>query len=127
MFSVDLPNDDERKRILDIHLRKRKKWNKDINLNDIVQKTEKFSGADLEAAIKVAIETAFINDKEAITTEDLLKSVEDIEPVSKTLGDEIEKMQECIEKMRVRKASKPKSTTTSSVEDEMKLERTTHL
>ena len=127
VFSVDLPNDDERKRILDIHLRKRKKWNKDINLNDIVQKTEKFSGADLEAAIKVAIETAFINDKEAITTEDLLKSVEDIEPVSKTLGDEIEKMQECIEKMRVRKASKPKSTTTSSVEDEMKLERTTHL
>ncbi len=90
LFFVDLPNEDERKKIIEIHIKKRNKWNQGINIDTLVKETKGFNGADLESAIKDSIEFAFVNDKKEITTEDLLNSIKDTKSISSTLKDKID-------------------------------------
>lgn len=106
LFFVDLPNGEERRKILDIHLKKRKKWNKKIDSIALIKETNGFNGADLEAVVKDTIESAFIDGKESITTEDLLKSVKDTKSISKTLSSKIEEIKTTIEKIDIKPASK---------------------
>ena len=106
LFFVDLPNGEERRKILDIHLKKRKKWNKGIDSIALIKETEGFNGADLEAVVKDTIEMAFIDGKESITTEDLLKSVKDTKSISSTLKDKIKEIKSTIDKIDIKPASK---------------------
>ena len=107
LFFVDLPNEDERKKIIEIHIKKRNKWNQEINIDTLVKQTKGFNGADLESAIKDSIEFAFVNDKNEITTEDLLNSIKDTKSISSTLKDKIDHIRKTIEKIDIKSASKP--------------------
>ncbi len=106
LFFVDLPNGEERRKILDIHLKKRKKWNKDIDSIALIKESDGFNGADLEAVVKDTIEMAFIDGKEMITTEDLLKSVKDTKSISSTLKEKIKEIKSTIDKIDIKPASK---------------------
>ncbi|WP_312046472.1 AAA family ATPase [Anaerotignum sp.] len=106
LFFVDLPNGEERRKILDIHLKKRKKWNKEIDSIALIKETDGFNGADLEAVVKDTIEMAFIDGKESISTEDLLKSVKDTKSISSTLKDKIKEIKSTIDKIDIKPASK---------------------
>jgi len=106
LFFVDLPNGEERRKILDIHLKKRKKWNKEIDSIALIKETEGFNGADLEAVVKDTIEMAFIDGKDNITTDDLLKTVKDTKSISSTLKDKIKEIKQTIEKIDIKPASK---------------------
>ena len=106
LFFVDLPNGEERRKILDIHLKKRKKWNKEIDSIALIKETKGFNGADLEAVVKDTIELAFIDGKEKITTEDLIKSVKDTKSISKTLKEKIAEIKSTIEKIDIKPASR---------------------
>lgn len=106
LFFVDLPNGEERKKILDIHLKKRKKWNKNIDSIALIKETEGFNGADLESVVKDTIEMAFIDGKEIITTKDLIKTVRDTKSISSTLKDKISEIKATIEKIDIKPASK---------------------
>lgn len=106
LFFVDLPNGEERRKILDIHLKKRKKWNKAIDSIALIKETEGFNGADLEAVVKDTIEMAFIDGKDTITTDDLLKSVKDTKSISSTLKEKIKEIKTTIEKIDIKPASK---------------------
>ena len=106
LFFVDLPNGEERRKILDIHLKKRKKWKRGIDSIALIKETEGFNGADLEAVVKDTIEMAFIDGKESITTEDLLKSVKDTKSISSTLKDKIKEIKSTIDKIDIKPASK---------------------
>lgn len=106
LFFVDLPNGEERRKILDIHLKKRKKWNKNIDSIALIKETEGFNGADLEAVVKDTIEVAFIDGKDIISTEDLIKCVKDTKSISNTLKDKIAKIKETITKIDIKPASK---------------------
>ena len=106
LFFVDLPNGEERRRILDIHLKKRKKWNNEINSIALIKETDGFNGADLEAVVKDTIEMAFIDEREVITTEDLLEVIKDTKSISKTLGDKITEIRDVIKKIDIMPASK---------------------
>lgn len=105
LFFVDLPNGEERRKILDIHLKKRKKWNKGIDSIALIKETAGFNGADLEAVVKDTIEAAFIDGKTAITTEDLIKSVKDTKSISCTLKDKIEQIKATVSKIDIKPAS----------------------
>lgn len=87
LFSVDLPNAEERKKILQIHLEKRrpcKKFPTDrIDVNKLVSMTEGYSGADLEGIVKDALENAFVNGKTSITTDDVVNVIQTAKPISK--------------------------------------------
>lgn len=52
LFFVDLPNGEERRKILEIHLKKRKKWNKDIDYITLIKETDGFNGADIGGRYK---------------------------------------------------------------------------
>ena len=106
MFFVDLPNGEERKKIFDIHLKKRKKWNKFIDSIALIKETKGFNGADIEAVVKDTIELAFIEGREIISTEDLIKSVKDTKSISDTLKDKIKNIKEIIEHIDIKCASK---------------------
>lgn len=110
LFFVDLPNGEERKKILEIHLKKRGKWNKDIDSIALIKETEGFNGADLEAVVKDTIEGAFINEKNVITTEDLTQSIKDTKSISSTLKDKIKQIKDTVSKIDIKPASVPDKT-----------------
>lgn len=107
LFFVDLPNGEERRKILDIHLKKRGKWNRDIDSIKLIKETVGFNGADLEAVVKDSIEKAFIEGKDCITTEELLQSVKDTKSISSTLKDKISQIKDTVNKIDIKLASTP--------------------
>ncbi len=109
LFFVDLPNGEERRKILDIHLKKRKKWNKGIDSIALIKETDGFNGADLESVVKDTIEMAFIEGRTTIQTEDLLNSVKDTKSISSTLKDKITEIKLTIDKIDIKPASKKES------------------
>lgn len=106
LFFVDLPNGEERRKILDIHLKKRNKWNKGIDSIALIKETDGFNGADLEAVVKDTIEMAFIDGRDSITTEDLIMSVKDTKSISSTLKEKITEIKTTISKIDIKPASK---------------------
>lgn len=105
LFFVDLPSSEERRKIFDIHLKKRNKWNQSIDSCVLSKETEGYNGADLEAVVRDTIEMAFIEGKDIITTEDLRKSVKNIKSISDTLKDQIKQIKETISKVDIKPAS----------------------
>lgn len=111
LFFVDLPNGEERRKILEIHLNKRGKWHKDIDSIALIKETVGFNGADLEAVVKDTIELAYIEDRKQITTEDLLRAVKDTKSISSTLKDKITQIKDTVNKIDIKPASVPDETT----------------
>ena len=115
IFFVDLPNTDEREKIFEIHLKKRDKMNSSINLSELSEKTKGFNGADIEAVVKETIENIFVKNidtaKPSITTEDLIKVINNTKPITSVLGDKIEKIREKTKKCDIRKASRSEKST----------------
>jgi AAA+ superfamily predicted ATPase len=106
LFFVDLPNDEERRKIIEIHIKKRNKWNKDIDTIKLIEETDGFNGADLEAVVKDSIEDAFINGRSTINTDDLLDVIDETKSISSTLKDKIEQIRETINKIDIKPASR---------------------
>lgn len=107
LFLVDLPNGEERRKILDIHLKKRRKWNKNIDSIALIKKTDGFNGADLEAVVKDTIERAFIDGNSMITTENLIATVKDTKSISSTLKEKIDTIKQTVQKIDIKPASRP--------------------
>ena len=106
LFFVDLPNDEERRKIIEIHIKKRKKWNRDIDLIALIKETDGFSGADLESVVKESIESLFISGRDKIETRDLIEAIRDTKSISTTLKDKIDEIKRTINKIDVKPASK---------------------
>lgn len=105
LFYVDFPNIDERRKILEIHLRKRKKWNKDLDISSIAKATEGYNGADLEAIVKDSVERCFIEGEKDLTTEDLKRSQENINGISDMLKERIDRIRRSVQNMDLKPAS----------------------
>lgn len=105
LFSVDLPNKEERRKIIEIHLKKRGKYHLNIDTIQLVKATEGFSGADLESVVKDTIENLFIEDKHLVATEDLLTVIRKTKSISASLKDKIEQIRKSMEKVDIKPAS----------------------
>lgn len=106
LFFVDLPNGEERRKIIEIHLKKRKKWNKEIDSISLIKETNGFNGADLEAVVKDSIELAFIENRKMLATEDLIKAIKETKSISTTLKEKITQIKDTISKIDIKPASK---------------------
>ena len=106
LFKVELPNGEERRKILEIHLKNRKKWHNELDIIKLIDETKGCSGADLEAIVKDAIEEAFINNEAIITTEALIESKKKITPIEIALKDKIKSMRDKLKQLDVQDASK---------------------
>ena len=106
LFYVDFPNNEERKKIIEIHLKKRGKWNRDLDIISVVKDTNGYSGADLEAIVKDAVESCFVEGRKQITTDDLKKAQKSIKSISSTLSTRIKQIKEAVKDMDLKPASK---------------------
>ena len=107
LFYVDFPSVEERKQIIEIHLKRRNKWNKSLDVISLAKKTEGYNGADLEAIVKDAVENCFIEGKEQVSTDDLIEAQKNIKSISVTLDRRIKEIKESIKDIDLKPASNP--------------------
>ena len=106
IFYVGLPNFEERKKILEVHINKRRAQDLHrINLEEIAKKTEGYCGADLEGIIKDAIESAFVSKKNFLSTEDILASAAETHSLSEVIKDSIEELQKKYSELKLKSAT----------------------
>lgn len=106
IFYVGLPNPEERKKIFEVHIAKRRKSDlAGINIQQLVSKTNGFSGADIEGVVRDGIENAFCNGSNALTTEDIMKAINGTTSLSEIMKDDLNNMAEEYKKRRLKNAS----------------------
>jgi SpoVK/Ycf46/Vps4 family AAA+-type ATPase len=93
IFFCDLPDREDRRQILDIHLRKKNRDPGQFDMDKLIDATVDYSGAELEQAVIAALYDAFDTGND-LTTEGLLKTVQDIVPLAITMREMIESMRE---------------------------------
>ena len=107
IFYVDMPQEKERERILEIHINKRR--HKDlpgIDLRQVADRTKGYCGADLEGVVRDAIEAVFVEHREKITTDDLLAAIGRTHPISETMKESLEAMKNTYKNKKFTNASK---------------------
>ena len=95
IFMVDLPNDEERKEIWKIHIKKRKRDVKNFNITKLVGLSENFCGAEIEQCVKDALRKAFFVG-EKLETEHLIDSIKQTKPQYETMKHELESAREML-------------------------------
>lgn len=107
IFFVGLPNKLERQKIFEIHISKRRKNDlSKIDINKLVEKSEGYSGADIEGVVKDAIENIFADEKTALTTEDILETIQNTHSLSEIMKEPLEKMNKEYKDRKFKNASK---------------------
>ena len=107
IFYVGLPNDEERRKIFEIHITKRHKKDDlpSININELVQNTVGYSGADIEGVVKDSIETVFVEGKPELKTSDILDAIKNTHSLSEIMKEPLEKMIKECETRKLKNAS----------------------
>ncbi|HYE62366.1 MAG TPA: AAA family ATPase [Phycisphaerales bacterium] len=93
IFFVDLPNEAERRAIFEIHLTRRKRSPGSFDLGTLIEASRGFSGAEIEQAIISALYDVFYKGT-PLTTEDLLNSIRETVPLSRTMSERIDALRE---------------------------------
>ena len=88
LFFVDLPNFEERKHILGIHLKKRGWKSEQFDVDDLATRSDGFSGAELEQVVITAMIDAF-GQGHILSQDDLERSWRSTVPLSVTMEDKI--------------------------------------
>ena len=111
IFYVDLPDIEERRRIFDIHIRKRRpKDLNNISLDQLVQKTQGYCGADIEGVVQDSIEQVFTSKRDSLTTQDLLEALNGTHPLSEIMKDALNNMMKFYKENKFKNASRQKGT-----------------
>ncbi|WP_181563716.1 hypothetical protein [Campylobacter hyointestinalis] len=76
-----------------------------MDVFELAKLTDGFSGADLESVIKESFEESFIEGRESITTQNVIKKINETKSISVTLKEKIDNLKEKISKMDIKKAS----------------------
>jgi SpoVK/Ycf46/Vps4 family AAA+-type ATPase len=92
IFFVDLPTFEERKEILNIHIKRRKQNPKVLDVGEIANFTRGFSGAELDELVHEALFNIYENGNEVLKTRDLIEVAKTIFPLSKTMDERIKSL-----------------------------------
>ncbi|MBA3538658.1 MAG: AAA family ATPase [Deltaproteobacteria bacterium] len=93
IFFCDLPDREDRRQIMDIHVRKKKRDPAHFDMDKIVEATVDYSGAEMEQAVIASLYDAFDTGLD-LSTEGLLKTLTEIVPLAITMREQIEAMRE---------------------------------
>ncbi|MBD5526752.1 MAG: AAA family ATPase [Lachnospiraceae bacterium] len=107
IFYVSLPNKDERSKIFQIHLNKRRKEDvHKIDIDRLVTETGGYSGADIEGVVSESIEGAFVKGNTELTTDDILGCIHNTHSLSEIMKEPLEEMMKLYEDRKFKKASR---------------------
>jgi ATP-dependent 26S proteasome regulatory subunit len=105
IFFIDLPSERERREIYEVHLSKvRANRIREFDLDNLAFQSEGFNGAEIRQSIFDAMHLAF-NERREFETEDVLRAMAPIVPLSKTAAERIRRLQEWSTSGRCRPAS----------------------
>jgi len=93
IWSVNVPNDDEREAIIKIHLKKRNQTMPSGDLKACVRITKDLVGAEIEAMIEDALVLSLAEDKPGLTFELVEQAKTTLKEMSRTRAEEFETMQ----------------------------------
>lgn len=107
IFYVDFPTEVERKAIFTVHLKKRGKLSDKIDVGQLArkEKTDGFSGADIESVVKEAIELAYVDGKKPLDTGRLVSVIDNTHPLKAVLKDKIDEYKAKLDRMKIKSAS----------------------
>src|SRR5438105_3783797 len=103
IFFIDLPATAERSEIWRIHIARRRRDPRSFDLAELAQRTEGFSGAEIEQAVIAGLHLAFAEGKD-LEQRHLVRAALDTIPFATTMGEEIARSREWA-KTRARPAS----------------------
>ncbi len=103
IFFIDIPDIEERKNIFIIHINKRNRDPKAFNIDLFSEKTEGFTGAEIEQLIISGLYRAFADNRE-LKDEDVLQEIKETVPLSVTYQERISALRNWAKK-RARDAS----------------------
>ena len=92
IFFVDLPSTEIRKRIFSIHLEKREVATAEVNLDEVAQASEGFSGAEIEQVVVSSLYA--INDGDEMNTQYLLDEIKATRPLSVVMAEQIDRLRD---------------------------------
>ncbi|MBN1284358.1 MAG: AAA family ATPase [Anaerolineae bacterium] len=94
VFFCDLPHEQERVEIFQIHLRKRGRDPEAFDLAALAKLTEGYTGAEIERVVKTALRAAFADGAREMGAADLELAVQQIVPLSVTMTKQIDEMRD---------------------------------
>jgi len=107
IFYVGLPNEEERRKIFEIHIRKRRKQDLSyIDISSLVSKTEGYSGADVEGVVIDAVESAFVDGSGSLTTEHINDAISNTHSLSEIMKESLTNLSKEYENRHFKNASK---------------------
>ena len=98
IFCVNLPNEEERKAIFDVHVGKKmnngnkRQLERNSQYTQLIKTTDGFNGADIESVVNEAIEECFLNSRCELTVERLTDVAKRTISISKSCKKQIESM-----------------------------------
>jgi len=93
IFFVDLPDEETRKKIFEIHLTKRKRNPKEFDLAALSRASEGYSGAEIEQAVISGLHESF-STGDPLKTESIVAALRHSPPLSVTMRERIEDLRE---------------------------------
>lgn len=105
IFYDGLPNAKERKKIFEIHIKKRHQDISKVDIQKLVSMTDGYSGADIEGVVKDAVEYAFVDDKPSVTMNEFDEAIKNTNSLSVIMKDSLDKMAKEYERRKLRNAS----------------------
>lgn len=107
IFYVALPNEEERKKIFEIHLNKRRKQDaRNIDLAELVKATSGYAGADIEGVVSESVESVYVKGQQELTTQDVLDCIKSTHSLSEIMKEALENMAKLYEDRKFKKASR---------------------
>ena len=104
IFFLDLPTEEERKAILEVHLRKRKRDPEQFDINALVEASAGYVGAELEHAIIDGLFLAF-SEKKELTTDFVLRAIKRLVPLSVSQRERVAMLRKWLIEGRAQSAS----------------------
>jgi SpoVK/Ycf46/Vps4 family AAA+-type ATPase len=89
IFFVDLPDEETRQELWNIHLRKRKHDPANYDIKSLVGASEGYSGAEIEQSVISAMYAA-LDAKRDLASDDLMSALKESPPLSVTLAEKVE-------------------------------------
>jgi SpoVK/Ycf46/Vps4 family AAA+-type ATPase len=89
LFFVDLPTEEERRDILELHLRRRGRDPFEFDLSRLISASEGFTGAEIEAAVVGALYRAYAAGG-SLGTEDIVGEIEATVPLSVSRAEDVQ-------------------------------------
>lgn len=120
VFFLDLPTDEERREILTVHLRKRRRDPGSFDVMRLARLSDGYVGAEIEQAIIDALHRAFADGPRDVTTDDIAAAVERLVPLSKSQRERVEDLRSWLRDGRAQSASFAEAAT--AAENQVRLE-----